>query len=124
MVASASILEAGEKLLEGIPVLTSERNGRYSTLQRIALRARKVQGSVAGFADLLGLTAQELVTLYYEPIYSLRPVQVPPSTYRTFFFMGAVAPARPMGERAQSSRRRVRTPRPASSSSGPPTPKS
>ncbi|GHG79701.1 terminase family protein [Comamonas sp. JC664] len=88
MVASATILEAGEKLLEGIPVLTSDRNGRHSTLQRIALRTRQLKGTVEGFADLLGLTAQELVTLYYEPIYSLRPVQVPPSTYRTFFFMG------------------------------------
>jgi len=88
MVASAAILDAGEKLLAGIPVLTSETHGRYSTVQRVALRAREKQGTATGFAELLGLTAQELVTLYYEPIYSLRPVQVPPGLYRTFFFMG------------------------------------
>ncbi|TQF09075.1 large terminase [Myxococcus llanfairpwllgwyngyllgogerychwyrndrobwllllantysiliogogogochensis] len=88
MVASAAMLDAAEDLLAGIPVITSVTHGRHSRLQRVALRARASRGSAVGLVDLLGLTAQELVALYYEPIYSLRPVQAPPLHYRTFFFMG------------------------------------
>lgn len=88
MVASAAVLDAGDRLLTGIPVITSLSHGRHSKLERLALRSQKLRGTATGFAELLGLTLQELVVLYYEPWYSLRPVQQPPAGYRTFFFMG------------------------------------
>ncbi|RKH19142.1 large terminase [Corallococcus sp. CA047B] len=88
MVASAAVLEEGERLLEGITVITSETHGRYSKVQRLALEARRRAGKPTSIVDALALTAQELVVLFYESEYSLRPVQRPPSDYRTFFFMG------------------------------------
>jgi|GEM_PF-1535400 len=95
MVASTT-LDADEDLLAGVPVITSETNGRHSLLQQVGLKARarlQLKGLakpelVDGLVHLLELTPQELVALYYEPSYSLRPVQVPPPNYRTFFFMG------------------------------------
>lgn len=89
MVASAAVLEAGAALLDGISVITSTTHGRHSRLERLALKlTREMRGPIESFADRLELTPQELLVLYYEPWYSLRPVQEPPALYRTWFFMG------------------------------------
>ncbi|MBJ6762798.1 DNA-packaging protein [Myxococcaceae bacterium JPH2] len=81
--------------LAGLPVVRPETHGRHSTLDRLALRLRERFGGVEGFADKLGLTTQELLVLFYEPEYSLRPAQQSPdmldpalATWRTWFLLG------------------------------------
>ncbi|RJS19570.1 large terminase [Corallococcus sp. H22C18031201] len=76
-------------------MIRPETHGRHSTLDRLALRLRERFGTVDQFADRLGLTTQELLVLYYEPEYSLRPAQQPPdmvdpalAAWRTWFLLG------------------------------------
>ncbi|RKH08728.1 large terminase [Corallococcus sp. CA047B] len=93
--AKPNNVTAGKDLLQGLPVIRPETHGRHSLLDRLALRLRERFGTTEGFADRLGLTTQELLVLYYEPEYSLRPAQQPPdmvsaefARWRTWFLLG------------------------------------
>ncbi|MFP2960274.1 terminase large subunit domain-containing protein [Myxococcus sp. 1LA] len=91
---SKAATDSGD-LLEGLPILRPETHGRYSTLDRLALKLRERFGTVEALASRLELTPQELLTLYYEPGFSLRPVQQPPdmvdeslARWRVWFLLG------------------------------------
>ncbi|NOJ83450.1 terminase large subunit domain-containing protein [Myxococcus xanthus] len=91
---SEAVTESGD-LLEGLPILRPETHGRYSKLDRLALKLRERFGTVEGFAERLQLTPQELLTLHYEPDFSLRPVQQTPdlvdeslARWRVWLFLG------------------------------------
>ncbi|NBD09262.1 terminase large subunit domain-containing protein [Corallococcus silvisoli] len=91
----AKAVTAGKDLLQGLPVIRPETHGRHSRLDELALFLREKFGTTAGFSDRMGLTPQELLVLYYEPEYSLRPAQQPPdmiaaehARWRTWFLLG------------------------------------
>ncbi len=91
---SEVVTESGD-LLDGLPILRPETHGRHSKLDRLALKLRERFGTVEGFASRLELTPQELLTLHYEPGFSLRPVQQPPdlvdealARWRVWFLLG------------------------------------
>ncbi|QDE90139.1 large terminase [Myxococcus xanthus] len=91
---SEVVTESGD-LLEGLPILRPETHGRYSKLDRLALKLRERFGTIADFPSRLELTPQELLTLHYEPGFSLRPVQQPPdlvdqslARWRVWFLLG------------------------------------
>ncbi|NTX59553.1 DNA-packaging protein [Myxococcus sp. CA051A] len=94
MTTSKAVVESGN-LLDGLPILRPEKHGRYSRLDRLALKLRERFGAVHGFAGRLELTPQELLTLHYEPQFSLRPMQQPPdlvdaslAQWRVWFLLG------------------------------------
>ncbi|RYZ40078.1 MAG: large terminase [Myxococcaceae bacterium] len=88
MGTDAGVAKAGESLLEGIPVITADTHGHHSLIQQAALATYEAKGITAGHCEALALTPQDLVLLYHEHKYWLRPVQRPPAHYRTWFFMG------------------------------------
>ncbi|MBZ4371474.1 terminase large subunit domain-containing protein [Corallococcus sp. AS-1-6] len=88
MGTDAGVAQAGESLLDGIPVITADTHGHHSVIQQAALAVSASTGIATGFSGALGLTAQDLLLLYYEHCYWLRPVQRPPEVFRTWFFMG------------------------------------
>ncbi|MFY1829126.1 terminase large subunit domain-containing protein [Myxococcus fulvus] len=94
MTTSNAVVESGD-LLEGLPILRPETHGRYSRLDRLALKLRERHSSVHGFAERLELTSQELLSLHYEPQFSLRPMQQSPdlvdpalAQWRVWFLLG------------------------------------
>jgi phage terminase large subunit-like protein len=75
-----------DDLFEGITLLTPERIGRLSQLERLALA---LGPRVGQFGELLELTDAEALALLYEPGFSLRPIQVTPrESFVTWFFLG------------------------------------
>lgn len=72
--------------LEGVPIRSASALGRYSTLERLAHKARAKFGNVKGITAALGLSAVMTLRLAFDPKYTLRPVQRPPENYRTYFF--------------------------------------
>ena len=87
---SSSIARPGTDPLAGIPILSAETQGRYSTIEQIALKLRDDYGpdSAASFDQILDLSATEVAFLGLDPWFSLRPVQVPPENFKTWFFLG------------------------------------
>lgn len=88
MVASAAVQHAGEDLYKGVTLLSSATQGRFSLFDQLVLKRRsaRIKDSLT---LALGLTPAEVLALYYEPRYSLRPVQMTPSAvWRTWFFLG------------------------------------
>jgi phage terminase large subunit-like protein len=73
-------------LLEGIPVRSADSEGRESLLEQLARRAKEKLGTARGFVAALGLTAAMTLRLFFDPKYTLRPVQRPPTEYRVYFF--------------------------------------
>lgn len=75
--------------LDGIAIHSAATVGRYSKLETIALSLQARHGCVEGFDRLLSFSPAELLSLYYEPTFTLRPVQRPPDTdWRRFLFVG------------------------------------
>ncbi|NNC17658.1 DNA-packaging protein [Corallococcus exiguus] len=88
MGTDAGVAKAGESLLDGIPVITADSHGPHNLIQQLALAAHAADGITTGHCNALAFTPQELVLLYHEHRYWLRPVQRPPAHFRTWFFMG------------------------------------
>lgn len=95
MSRKAKAVVAKEDPLAGLPIIRPETHGRYSLLDRLALKLRERFGALGGVAAPLGLTQQELLALYYNPELSLRPAQQPPdmldealACWRVWFLLG------------------------------------
>jgi hypothetical protein len=79
--------------LAGLTLVSPETHGRYSPLEQMALRAREKWGSVSGAFERLGSEDTEILTAFYDPVFTLRPVQCVPSVtlgrnWKTYMFAG------------------------------------
>lgn len=72
--------------LDGVPIRSADSEGRQSILEQLAEKAREKWGSTKGALRRLGFTAAMILRLYFDPKYTLRPVQRPPAVYRVYFF--------------------------------------
>jgi phage terminase large subunit-like protein len=82
-----------EDAFSGLTIVSPETHGRYSPLERMALGAREKWGTVAGAFERLETANDEILSAYYDPVFSLRPVQRVPSftlgrPWRTYFYCG------------------------------------
>jgi phage terminase large subunit-like protein len=94
----SDVVGAADDPLSGVEVITSEKVGKYSRLERLALKARQLAGAALKTAGgpirwlkgKLGLTDAALLTLYYDPSERLRPVQRAPRNkkWATFLLLG------------------------------------
>src|SRR5262245_32163716 len=79
---------SGADIFAGLRIVSPYTLGRRSLLERLALKLGL--NRLHSLASELELTDAEVLALYYEPRFSLRPVQDPPAGpgWTTFFLLG------------------------------------